>query len=200
MEHYFSNNPTSRSDEQIIRYTLADRLYLLMTDHGVFSMDRVDKGSDLLIRTVLKAEEDPASCMDIGCGYGPIGLILADRWPASEWQLVDVNDRAMELAGRNAAALGLLGRVQIGPMESFPADDRREVIVTNPPIRAGKQVIYGLFREAWERLAPGGRLYIVIRKNQGADSAAREIRNLFGNCETVGREAGYHVLRAEKSN
>ena len=68
MEHYFSNNPTSRSDEQIIRYTLADRLYLLMTDHGVFSMDRVDKGSDLLIRTALKAEEDPASCMDIGCG------------------------------------------------------------------------------------------------------------------------------------
>ena len=192
-DHYYTNQPGSVSEERIIHYESPSGELELVTDRGVFSGSRVDFGSDLLIRTVAGLEDEPASLLDIGCGYGPIGLSLGRLWKGCRLTLADVNERAMELCARNARALGLPASVVNN--DTDPPAGRFELVLTNPPIRAGKKVIYALFEQAFDSLIPGGRLYVVIQKKQGADSAAEELRRLFGNCETVERDAGYHILR-----
>ncbi len=194
--HYFTNDPGLRSDERVIEYEVCGRQYRFITDHGVFSMERVDFGSDLLIKTVLEHEgEVTDGIIDIGCGYGPIGIVLSDAYEKSRCLMIDVNERAMELARKNAEANGVLSRVSIGTAEELsPEPESAEVIVTNPPIRAGKETVYSLFRMAEAWLMPGGRFYAVIRKNQGAPSAQRELSSIFVAAETIERSAGYHII------
>ncbi len=198
MEHYYSAVPTSLSEERQIVYSLEDREFRFWTDHGVFSMERVDHGSDILIRAVRR--EEPClsgEVVDLGCGYGPIGISLATLNPLARFRLIDVNDRAMDLARRNAMENGVEERVLVGTAQTVLSGSA-DAVITNPPIRAGKAVIYDLFRQAHEWLKPGGRLYVVIRKNQGAPSAAKELETIFGDCETVARQSGFHVLRCQK--
>ncbi|MCD7783608.1 MAG: methyltransferase [Firmicutes bacterium] len=197
--HYFSDDPSLKSDEREIEYEVGGRVYRFLTDHGVFSMERVDFGTDVLIKTVLGREaEIPGRIIDIGCGYGPIGIVLAERY-GRECVMLDVNGRAMELARKNAEANGVSGRVKIGREDELRLSDGcAELIVTNPPIRAGKETVYSLFGLASRLLAGGGRFYAVIRKSQGAQSAERELARIFGSAETVGRKAGYHVIMCEK--
>ena len=170
-----------------------------LTDHGVFSISRVDHGTDLLLKTVWKDRAAPPdSLLDMGCGYGPIGLTLAKMWPACSVAMMDVNSRAMELAERNRILNGLEGVIRIGRQDEF-SDGSFEVAVTNPPVRAGKSTVYYLFGFARERLVPKGTLYVVLRKNQGAPSAAKELTRLFGNCETINRQSGFHILKSHKT-
>lgn len=198
MEHYYTNNPTSKSDEREISYEIMGKELHFLTDHGVFSMDRVDHGSDILIRTVLEQEENlEGTVVDLGCGYGPVGITLSSFYPETSALMIDVNDRAMDLAYRNAQKNKVIERVRIGTAEKL--SDRLsgvQAVITNPPIRAGKETIYGLFRQSFEWLADGGALYIVIRKNQGAASAEKELLRIFGNAQTVERQSGFHVIRA----
>ena len=195
-DHYYSADPGSVSEERVIVYPSPVGELSFTTDRGVFSGSRVDFGSDLLIRTVAKLESAPASLLDIGCGYGPIGLSLGLLWPAAALTMADVNERAMNLAVRNAEALHRAATV-VHNIDD-PPQGPVELVVTNPPIRAGKATVYGIFAQAESLLAAGGRLYVVIQKKQGADSAVRELSRLFGNCETVARDAGFHILRAVK--
>ena len=195
-EHYFTNQPVSESCVREIVYALPEGELRLLTDRGVFSGSRVDHGSDILIRAVRAMEKGPKSLLDIGCGYGPIAIALGKAWPDSRLMMIDVNQRAMELARENAGRNGVSAVVK--EASNLP-DEFFEVVVTNPPIRAGKDVVYGIFRQAWDHLPDGGRLYVVIRKNQGAESAVRELQQLFGNCETVERQSGFHILRSRKT-
>lgn len=199
MEHYYTNAPTSASKIQEIVYELEGRRLTFLTDSGVFSKGRVDHGSDILIRAVLKNEPFFAGYgVDLGCGYGAIGVSLAVLYPQARFDLIDVNDRAMELAARNAQKMGVAARVTVaGAQEAKPSG--AELIVINPPIRAGKETVYQLFNNTCEWLAPGGRLYAVIRKSQGAPSAVRELTRLFGGCDTIERQSGFHVLRCVKT-
>ena len=198
MEHYYSADPSSRSEEKQITYELEGRRFLFWTDHGVFSIDRVDHGSDILIHAVRKEEPHlTGKAVDLGCGYGPIGISLAALLPGVQFHLIDVNERAMDLARRNAEENQVSDRIWVGTAEEAPAGEV-DVVITNPPIRAGKAVIYDLFRKSYDWLAPTGRLYVVIRKNQGAPSAVKELSQIFGNCETIARQSGFHVLRCVK--
>lgn len=197
-DHYYTTSPDSKSDIRTISYEVDGQQYEFYTDHGVFSITRVDHGTDILIRTVL-ADYEPKTggILDMGCGYGPIGIVLADRYAPKPVVMVDVNERAMELAQRSVFLNHIVSPVSITTEDQL-GDQRFGLVVTNPPIRAGKQTVYHFFAVAWERLIPGGCLYVVIRKNQGADSVVKELTRLFGNCVTLERKSGFHILKCIK--
>ena len=165
------------------------------TDAGVFSRDAVDPGSRLLIEAM---GEVSGRVLDLGCGWGAVGVSLAAANPQARLVLCDVNQRAVELARRNLQA-NRIGNAEAVVSDAFSAlEGSFDHVVTNPPIRAGKQVIYAMFDEAFERLLPGGTLTIVIRKQQGAPSAQKHLLERFGNAETIARGGGYHVIRSRK--
>lgn len=193
-DHYYSKDPSSKSEVQTLSYEVGGRTYTFFSDHSVFSIQRVDPGSDLLIRTILKDQEHTEKILDLGCGYGPIGLVLADQLGA-EATLMDINERAMDLARRGAAANHITAEVVT---EDKVTDQDYTLVATNPPIRAGKSTVYHFFALAHAHLAEGGALYVVIRKQQGADSAVKELKRVFGNCATIGRQSGYHILKSIK--
>lgn len=134
--------------------------------------------------------------LDLGCGYGAIGISLAKLNPNAHITMVDINERAVELAVRN------IEQNQIKNAAAFVSDgyqqiyDRFHTIVSNPPIRAGKKIIYPLFEQSKDFLVPGGCLYLVIQKKQGAKSAADKLRAVFGNCEVINKKGGYWILKS----
>ena len=196
-DHYFTAEPTSKSDVREISVEMPEGKYVFCTDSGVFSRDGLDPGSRLLI------ESAPALCgrvLDLGCGWGPVGVILARRNPQCRVVLSDVNQRAVETARGNLLRNGVQNAQCAVSDGLCGLEGEFDHILLNPPIRAGKQVIYGLFAQAHNRLSAGGDLSIVIRKRQGADSAEKELLRLFGNAQTVARGGGYHIIRSVKGD
>lgn len=195
-EHYYTNAPTSKHEERSVYAQVGSRCLVFETDAGTFSKQHLDPGSRLLIDTVPPMH---GRCADIGCGWGPIGIALAIKNPDLSVEMVDVNERAVALAQKNAEAN------QVPNARAFVSDALENVAsgldfcVTNPPIRAGKQVIYGFFAQACEKLVPGGALYIVIRKQQGAPSAIKYLNTLFSSVNTLEKEAGYWIVEAVKA-
>ncbi len=196
-DHYYTNKPASDENKGMIKLELRGKEYPFYTGSGVFSKGHLDPGSKLLLESL---PSSTGSVADIGCGWGPIGIIIAKENPRARVTMLDVNRRAVSLCGENINLNGVENaRVKESDgMKALAEGERFDLIVTNPPIRAGKQVIYDIFRQAHERLNPGGELYIVIRKQQGAPSAKAFLSELFGSCETVNRGGGYWVLRSSK--
>ena len=194
-EHYYTRTPVSAHHDRLIETTLLGRQMRFHTDAGVFSRDDVDPGSRLLIES---AGPISGRALDMGCGWGPVGLSLALENPGAEFLLADVNERAVELSERNRRLNGVINAqvVESNAFESVEGEFSH--ILSNPPIRAGKQVIYGMFDEAHNRLLPGGMLTIVIRKQQGAPSAKKHLEELFGNAEVIARGGGYWIIRSVK--
>ncbi|MFZ0475606.1 MAG: methyltransferase, partial [Halobacillus sp.] len=157
-EHYYSKKTAAKSDEKTWSYTLRDRLLTFTTDHAVFSKGEVDFGSRLLIDSFTAPPVD-GNFLDLGCGYGPIGLSLALEYPDRQVVMVDVNERALNLAEKNAA------KNQVTNVEIKESDRLRQLegrqfaaILTNPPIRAGKKVVHAMFEEAKKALCKSGEL------------------------------------------
>ena len=192
-DHYYTANPASAHDERRVTLTALGNELVFTTDAGVFSRDGLDKGTEALLNALPVPME--GRVLDLGCGWGPVGVALGKKYPALEIVMTDINQRAAELARRNLAANGV--RAQVVQGDGFAAvEGSFDTILTNPPIRAGKAVIYALFREARARLNPGGALYIVIRKQQGAPSALKFLREVYDEAEVIDRSGGYHVIRA----
>lgn len=193
-EQYFAQHPSGRSDAQPFTLHYEGRDYRFYTDKGVFSKGELDYGSAVLLKAL--PEEIAGDVLDLGCGWGPIGLLIAARHPAARVLLVDVNERAVALARRNAQENGI--SVQLGQSDGFErVQGRFDLIALNPPIRAGKQLVYSLFAGAARHLKPEGSLYLVIRRQQGADSAARYLKTIFDSVETVAKKGGYHVFNCK---
>ena len=197
-DHYYSEKPSARSDRRIIETRLRGRTFAFVTDAGVFSKQGVDFGSRLMIETMAIEPDDEV--LDAGCGYGPIGLAAAWLAKRGRTVLVDVNERAVELARENAR-LNRISNVEVLQSDLFEklAGKRFTKILTNPPIRAGKQVVYRLFEEAFDHLHPGGELWVVIQNKQGAPSALVKLESVYGDVEEMERDKGYRVFRARKS-
>jgi 16S rRNA (guanine1207-N2)-methyltransferase len=137
--------------------------------------------------------------LDVGCGYGPIGLFLAKTYPNVFVHMIDINDRAIALAKKNAQMNGI-ENISIYSSDLFAnVVDHFSVVITNPPIRAGKAVVYQLFEESYRQLLPGGELWVVIQKKQGADSAKEKLHTLFSSVEVVEKKKGYVILCAKKN-
>lgn len=206
-EHYYSRKPSTASDEQKIEAVLLGMKLTYITDQGVFSKTGIDFGSRLLIESfqsqlqneVESSTANPYRVLDLGCGYGAMGLALAKKFPQIEVTMADINERAVGLAKKNAVQLSIKNAV-ILQSDGFGSLGNRkfEQIITNPPIRAGKQLIHGWFEQSVNYLEPGGSLWIVIQKKQGAPSALKKLEEVYGVVEEVERDKGYSIFRATK--
>lgn len=198
-EHYYSGKPSAKHDLRTITEVLRGTELQLETDAGVFAKSGVDFGSKLLIETMEMDNE--ASVLDVGCGYGPIGLSAAKLAGAGRVTMVDINERAVELAIRNAKR-NRITNVEILVSDLFTAVQGRRFncILTNPPIRAGKETVHRIFELAHEHLLPGGVLWVVIQKKQGAPSAYAKLESLFSEVADVARSKGYHIFKCTRDN
>lgn len=200
MSHYFQDDPNLASNYKKISFEVNGITMNLLTDNGVFSKNKVDEGSLAFLKVLLPLELGK-NILDLGCGYGTIGLTLAIAKNEARVTLADVNARALNMCKKNAEALNLSQRVTILQSDIYEKiEGPYDSIVVNPPIRAGKAVTYRMYEEAKQYLIDGGSLFIVIRKAQGAESAAKYIESIFGNIKMLDRHKGYHIYQAVKSN
>jgi len=192
-DHYFSARPGAAHRPGQVRVILPDVYLELATDAGVFSPGRLDPGNRLLLE---ESPPPPASgdLLDLGCGYGPVGCVLAARSPGSCVWAVDVNERALELCERNARAAGL-GNVRcVRPGDaSLPA--RFAGIWSNPPVRIGKDALHGLLTYWLGRLDPAARGYLVVGRNLGADSLHRWLEGRGWPVTRLAARSGYRLLQ-----
>ncbi len=197
-DHYYSAQPTSGHRYVEFSFELRGINLQITTDAGVFSKNHLDTGTKILIQA-LPVKEEFKTILDLGCGYGPIGLILAKLLPRSTVYMSDINERAVELAIKNAESNKVENAI-IKAGEGFAAfpGQKFDLIVTNPPIRAGKQVIYSLVDEAYKVLHPGGWLAAVIMTKQGAKSLEKKFTEVFGNVTEWKKESGYRVVASQK--
>ena len=196
-DHYYSRKPASESSPNEIRYSYMGESFRFMTDSGVFSKDKVDRGTDLLLEAL--EGEQAASFMDMGCGYGPVGICFGATHKGVKVHMADINERACKLAESNALLNGVQALVRQSDGFGSFAQARFDCVAINPPIRAGKQVVRDLMAQAMEALSDGGRLYVVIRTRQGAASLRAYLAELFGNCDEPELGSGYRVLRCRKA-
>ncbi len=192
MEHYFTEESTSPSEPREIKLFYNGRAYPFITDHGVFSKDRLDFGTEVMLKASMDRLE--GSVLDLGCGYGPVG-VLVNLERGLSCHMVDINRRALELARRNLKLNRAEGRVFYSDGFS-EIEDKYDYILFNPPIRRGKELIYGLFSQARDHLKEGGSLIIVIQKKQGMASARKKLEELYERVEILDKKAGYYVLEA----
>ncbi len=197
-EHYYTKNPGVKSSPNKIDADLRGRKFQFTTDSGVFSKKEIDFGSKLLIESFEEPELE-GDIVDVGCGYGPIGISLASEFSNRYFYMLDINERATELAMSNAIKnrvhnLSVMASDQLNAVK----DKTFASVLTNPPIRAGKQVVHGILEEAYDVLKKGGTLWVVIQKKQGAPSAITRLEEMFEHVETVVKKKGYYILKAVK--
>ena len=194
-EHYYTNNPTSEHEERSFRAVFAGRVLAFDTDAGVFSKGELDVGTRLLLDALPELSGD---VLDLGCGWGAIGVAVARANKAARVTMVDVNHRALGLAQDNCRRNGVTAEVIESDGMAAVMGRTYDAIITNPPIRAGKQVIYQMFADAAVSLKEGGALYLVIRKQQGAESCVKYLKTLFGAVEKLDKSGGFWVLKASE--
>ena len=166
-----------------------------LTDSGVFSKKMIDYGSQVLLNTV--DFEKGKTLLDLGCGYGPLGISLA-KVQGVQATMVDINNRAIDLAQKNAEKNGVTANIfQSNIYEKVTGTF--DYIISNPPIRAGKQVVHTIIADSINYLNDGGSLTIVIQKKQGAPSAKAKMEEIFGNVDILKRDKGYYILRSTKT-
>lgn len=195
-DHYFSQHPASVADERTLEVRLAGREVTVTTAAGVFSGERIDLGTRVLLREV-PAPPAQGNLLDLGCGWGPVALTMGLYSPQARVWAVDVNPRAVELTARNAARLGL-HRVQACLPDDVPAGISFAQIWSNPPIRVGKDALHALLLTWLPRMEPAGSAFLVVQRNLGADSLHRWLGEHLPSGWQVTRFAsakGYRVLR-----
>ena len=197
-EHYYSNKPQTESKPRQWKFTLRGHTFTFETDAGVFSKSEVDFGSRVLIDT-FEMPEVEGDVLDVGCGYGPIGLSIAKANPERFVHMMDINARAIALAEKNAQVNGVQN-VRIFESDGLASvgDVKAAAILTNPPIRAGKETIFRFYDESYEKLVEGGELWIVIQKKQGAPSTVSHLEGIFSEVDVVEKKKGYWIIRAKK--
>ena len=191
---YYAENPDAAHDIHELRVDLLGEKMTFLTDAGVFSKKMVDFGSQLLLKCLEVNQGE--TVLDVGCGYGPLGLSLAKAYGVQA-TMVDINNRALDLARQNAERNKVAATI-------FQSNIYKQVegtfdhVISNPPIRAGKQVVHEIIENSKDFLETGGDLTIVIQKKQGAPSAKSKMEDVFGNCEIVKKDKGYYILRSVK--
>jgi 16S rRNA (guanine1207-N2)-methyltransferase len=197
-DHYYSNKPQTESKPRQWKFTLLGFDFKFETDAGVFSKSEVDFGSRVLI-DAFEMPEVEGDVLDVGCGYGPIGLSIAKANPERYVHMMDVNTRALQLAEKNASVNGVQNvRIFESDGLSSVGDVKAAAILTNPPIRAGKETVFRFYDGAYEKLVVGGDLWVVIQKKQGAPSSVSHLEEMFSEVDVVEKKKGYWIIRAKK--
>lgn len=202
--YYYSENPDVKHQVRDWNFELMGNQFQFETDNGVFSKHTVDFGSRTLLNALEKSQtlsDFHGKLLDVGCGYGPLGLAIAKKYPQAKVEMVDVNNLALELAKKNAQLNQIQNAViyQSNVYDQVQAHDF-DAIISNPPIRAGKKIVHQILSGAAEHLVENGTLTIVIQKKQGAASAKKKMEEVFGNCQLIMRNKGYQILQSMKEN
>ena len=205
MSHYFSEKQEVKSDRKIIKYQIENRNFEFVTDNGVFSKTKVDFGTDVMLKVFLQENlykrNEKFEVLDIGCGYGVVSVVIKSFFQNAKTVSTDVNERALELTRENLLKNGVVKAENddFKVRKSFAFDnisEKFDVILSNPPIRAGKQTIFQIYEKSFEHLNENGEFYCVIQTKHGAKSTQKKIEEVFGNCETLEINAGYRIFRS----
>ena len=196
MTHYFTDNSEIKSEPFCFDYCFDNEKFTFHSDSGVFSKEKVDYGSLILVKNVIRRYLGER-VLDLGCGYGPIGIILKRFHPEVKMTMVDVNPRAVALSQKNAGENHTEADILVCG-DILTLGDPFDTVVLNPPIRAGKEMIFSLYEKSFHMLKRGGSLYIVIRKSHGAASSEKYLKTLFQEVSVLDRDKGYYVYQASK--
>lgn len=192
-DHYFTAEPASAADLRPLEVSLAGRPLSVHTARGVFSPDRVDHGTAVLLRHVPPAPGE-GDLLDLGCGWGPLSLTLGLRSPGARIWAVDVNERALDLVRRNASDLDLANVMASRP-DDVPAEVRFAALWSNPPIRVGKSALHAMLLQWLPRLAPGAPAYLVVQRNLGSDSLQTWLTDQGWPATRFASDKGFRVLQ-----
>ncbi|WP_036123723.1 class I SAM-dependent methyltransferase [Lysinibacillus sphaericus] len=198
-DHYYTSKPQTESKPRHWTFKLLGHSFSFETDAGVFSKSEVDFGSRVLI-DAFKMPNINGAILDVGCGYGPIGLSIAKANPDRTVYMMDINERAVTLSQKNAQVNGVQNvRIFVSDgLSMVDTDVEAAAILTNPPIRAGKETIFRFYDGAYDRLVPSGELWVVIQKKQGALSTVSYLEEKFSEVDIVEKKKGYWIVRAKK--
>lgn len=194
MKHYYTNNEDliSAPEQFVFHYRGKDLLFT--SDNGVFSKKMIDYGSRVLLDAII-IDDNKRTLLDVGCGYGTFGVALKSAYPLLQIDMVDVNERAISLAKENLRANNLEANIFLSNVYDN-VEGKYDLIVTNPPIRAGKDIVTKILVEAKKHLNKNGELWVVIQKKQGAPSAKKNLETVFKNVIIVKKDKGYYILKA----
>lgn len=198
MSHYYTDNRQLPHDRKDISFRFSGLTFSFQTDSGVFAKEHVDTGTAILLN-VLKDQALNGRILDMGCGYGVIGIVMKKLFEETEVVMADINPRAVECSVSNAQRNGANCKILVS--DGFKQiEGSYNTIISNPPIRAGKAVIYAMFEDSVRYLESKGSLWIVMRKQHGALSAVRKLEELFNEVEIVDKDKGFFVIRAIKGH
>jgi 16S rRNA (guanine1207-N2)-methyltransferase len=190
MSHYFIADDTLADNERTATYAFGGHAFTFTANAGLFSPDRVDPATDLLLKTLPPLS---GSMLDLGCGYGVIGIVLGKAYGLTV-TMSDINARALRYAKQNAGGNGVAAAI----IESDGFDAVSgcfDTVTLNPPIHAGKDVVYRMYEQSLTRLAPGGWFFIVIQEKHGAKSSIRKLTDVYGRCDILHKKKGYYVIQ-----
>lgn len=206
MPHYYDENPTVKSEKKTIEYRINGVNFEFVTDTNVFSRAEIDYGTDFMLQKMIEDLKTDGRLtsgkrfLDLGAGYGPVGIVMKTVFKSLSVTQTDINERAAGLCKINSEG----NRTPIQTithgniLEHFDSSEMFDIVATNPPVRAGKSVVFGFYEQAYAHMNEGGFIYVVLQRKQGAPSTERKLMELFGNCETLGVSGGYRVMKAVK--
>lgn len=198
MSHYFENDKNLKSEVRELSYKYDSSFFIFYSDNGVFSKNNIDYGSKLLIETYLKENDiNEKRVLDVGCGYGFLGIMVS-RVTDSYVEMIDINKRAVHLTNMNIKRYkDFKGKTYVSNVYEN-VEGKYDIIITNPPIRIGKEKLLEILIGAFDHLEDNGLLYYVIRKDQGALSIKKILEENSINVEIINRDKGYFIYRAKK--
>lgn len=197
-DHYFSEKPASEKRYGIVIASMRGREYAFLTCSGVFSPTKIDAGTWLLVDSMQIRPTDRV--LDIGCGYGVLGIVAANIARGGFVTLIDVNERAVELAKKNIRRNNVLNaKAKRGSLYAPVSGEKFDAILCNPPFSAGMETVFSIISGGREHLNPGGSMQVVARHSKGGRRVEEKMRETYGNCEIIGRRGGFRAYLSRLS-
>lgn len=198
MQHYFMETEHKAEDYFEFSAEVVGEKFTIRSCDNIFSKDELDLGSKTLIETMVEKVNPKGQGLDFGCGYGIIGLSLTKKCDVV-MDFADINGTAIELTRTNLLKNGIRSSGDLIKSDNFENIDKiYDFIVTNPPIKTGKKLLFDIMENCFKHLNVGGTLTLVIRKDHGEESLKKHLTNLFGNCEVLKRNKGFYILHCVK--
>ena len=199
MQHYYIDKEHAPSDFFDFNDQVLDLNLCFRSCDSIFSKNKIDDGTRTLLETIAKKCTLTGNCLDLGCGLGVIGIALCKKY-ALNFDMVDINGTAVKLSRQNTITNNVQRQTNVFESDGFSAvKNMYNNIITNPPIKTGKTLLFSLMNGAYEHLNQNGQLILVIRKDHGMESLKKHLLELFGNCQILERNKGYYILYCTKN-
>ena len=200
MQHYFIDKKHEKEDYFKYNFEFNGKKYTFDSVDNMFSKDGLDEGTRVLLTTVLSQVELDGKVLDLGCGIGSIGVVLKNEFPNINVDMVDINNTALELAKNNCKNNNAIKNNIFYSDLYNEIDNKYNFIVTNPPIKVGKEILFGVVSGAKDHLVEGGEIILVIRKSHGQESMKKHMEKIFGNCTILKRDKGYYIMSSRNES